>query len=321
MEMKVFRDIDSVGELPVPVVAIGNFDGAHLGHQRIIEMVTQRAKEAKGTSILMTFDPHPLSILRPAGRPPLIMPMSEKIGILGSLGLDVLLIVRFTREFADLTAEQFVEEILARKLAAKEVYVGPNFHFGRGGIGNFELLKKSGIDYGIRVVRVPVVFFDSKPVSSTRVREEILSGNVGSAAAMLGREYGIRGLVVHGRGRGAGLGFSTANLSTDNELIPGQGVYVTRAELSGKLCQSVTNIGDRPTFGEGEWVVEAHLLDYKGPALYGRTMRLMFCEFLREERKFDSPQALMEQIGKDVAATREWFKEHPLTETPSRHIK
>ncbi|MGH9868949.1 MAG: bifunctional riboflavin kinase/FAD synthetase [Candidatus Polarisedimenticolia bacterium] len=309
--MKVFRDLDAVGALPSPIVAIGNFDGVHLGHQKIIETVTARARAVGGTSILMTFDPHPLTILRPTGRPPLIMPMSEKIRMLGTLGLDMMLIVPFTREFASIPAEAFVEDVLARRLRATEVHVGTNFHFGKGGVGDFDLLRSEGARHGIAVERVPVVLHDSQPVSSTRIRENIARGAVDRAAAMLGREYTIRGLVVHGRGRGAGLGFSTANLSTDNELIPALGVYVTRAEVAGERHISVTNIGERPTFGEGERVVEAHLLDYPGPELYGRTMRLSFCTHLRSERKFESAQALTTQIRKDVAATRAWFKAHP----------
>jgi riboflavin kinase / FMN adenylyltransferase len=311
VEMKIFRDPDRIGQMPNPVLAIGNFDGVHLGHQKIIEMVTSRARQVQGTSILMTFDPHPLTILRPAGRPPLIMPMSEKIKVLSTLGLEVLLIIRFTREFASITAEQFVEDLLGRKLGVKEVYVGSNFHFGRGGVGDFELLRSEGARLGMLVDRVPVVLFDSQPVSSTRIRENIERGSVDRAAAMLGREYTIRGLVVHGRGRGQGLGFSTANLSTDNELIPAEGVYVTRAEVAGVTSPSVTNIGDRPTFGERERVIEAHMLDYAGAELYGRTMKLAFCSYLRQERRFDSPEALAAQIRRDVSAARAWFKGHP----------
>ena len=311
--MKVFRALDAVGSLPSPVIAIGNFDGVHLGHQKIIETVTSRARELGGTSIVMTFDPHPLTILRPAGRPPLIMPMSEKIRALAALGLDVMLIVPFTREFASIPAEEFVEGVLGRTLHAREIHVGTNFHFGRGGVGDFELLRSEGGRHGIDVSRVPVVLYDSQPISSTRIRENIARGAVDRATAMLGRPYTIRGLVVHGRGRGAGLGFSTANLSTDNELIPALGVYVTLADVGGASHISVTNIGERPTFGEGERVVEAHLLDYTGPELYGMTMRLGFCAHLRSERKFESPAALSAQIRKDVAATRTWFKSNPQT--------
>jgi riboflavin kinase/FMN adenylyltransferase len=312
VELKIFRDLDAVGTLPAPVIAIGNFDGVHLGHQKIVEVITARARALIGSSVVMTFDPHPLTILRPTGRPPLITPMSEKIRALSTLGLEVLLIVRFTREFASITAEQFVEEILARKLSARELHVGSNFHFGRGGVGDFELLKAEGSRFGMEVSRVPVVFFESRPISSTRIRENIERGAVDRAALMLGRLYAIRGLVVHGRGRGAGLGFSTANLSTDNELIPAQGVYVTRVELNGGAWPSVTNIGDRPTFGERERVIETHLLDYPGPELYGRTMRLSFCQHLRDERRFDSTAALTAQITRDVAAARAWFKDHPI---------
>ncbi len=311
VEMKVFRDPAAPGRLPSPVVAIGNFDGIHIGHRRIIETVTARAKAIEGTSIVMTFDPHPLTILRPAGRPPLIVPLSEKIRLLSTLGLDVLLIIPFTREFANVTAERFVEEILSRKVGAREVYVGSNFHFGRGGVGDFDLLRSEGDRHGVRVERVPVVLFDSRPVSSTRIRANIERGAVDRAARMLGREYAIRGLVVHGRGRGTGLGFSTANLSTDNELIPARGVYVTRAECSGRHHPSVSNIGDRPTFGEGERVIETHLLDYDGPDLYGRTMWLAFCAFLREEQRFESPGALTRQIERDVASSRDWFSKNP----------
>ena len=309
--MKIFRDLEALGTLPNPVVAIGNFDGVHLGHQKIIETVASRARAIDGTSMVMTFDPHPLTILRPAGRPPLIMPLSEKIAALGALGLQVLLIVPFTREFSQITAEQFVEGLLAHKLAAREVYVGSNFHFGRGGVGDFELLKSEGARHGIQVARVPVVLYDNQPTSSTRIRENIERGAVERAAGMLGRLYAIRGLVVHGRGRGARLGFSTANLSSDNELIPAEGVYVTRASVDGKSYASVSNIGDRPTFGERERVIESHLLDYAGPEMYGRTMRLAFCSYLREEHKFESSEALSAQIKKDVAAARAWFKAHP----------
>ena len=308
--MKIFRDLDNLGPLPSPIVAIGNFDGVHLGHQKIVEMITTRAREVSGTSIVMTFDPHPLSILRPAGRPPLITPMSEKIRALSMLGLDVLLIVRFTREFSSTSAETFAEDVLARRLGAREVHVGSNFHFGRGGVGDFELLRSEGQRHGFEVARVPVVFFDSRPISSTRIRDNIGRGAVERASQMLGRHYTIRGLVVHGRGRGARLGFSTANLSTDNELIPKEGVYVTRAEVDGVRYPSVTNIGDRPTFGERERVIEAHLLDYPGPELYGHTMRLSFCSHLRDERRFDSAGALTTQIGRDIAAARAWFVQH-----------
>jgi len=309
--VKIFRDVLSIGAIRAPHVGIGNFDGVHLGHQRILNAVIEGARSSGGTAVAMTFDPHPLTILRPAGRPPLITPLQEKIRILDRMGIDVLLLVPFTREFSALTGEQFVEEILGRRVGAKRAFVGANFHFGSGGQGDFELLRREGKHSGIEVEKVEVVFFDNRPVSSTRIRENIQRGGVERAALMLGREYALAGRGVPGRHRGKGLGFSTANLTTESELIPKDGVYVTRAEVAGRLLPSVTNIGDRPTFGEEERVIEAHILDYEGGPLYGETVRLNFCLRLRDERRFESPDALKEQISRDVAASRRWFAEHP----------
>jgi len=308
--MKVFRDLMAVGALPTPVVGIGNFDGIHLGHQRILETALDRARAVQGTAVAMTFDPHPLSILRPAGRPPLITPLEEKIRILGEIGLDVLLIVPFTREFSAIRAEEFVASVLGRQVGAKRVLVGANFHFGAGGQGDFELLRREGKKAGMEVEKVDVVFLDSRPVSSTRIRENILRGGVERATEMLGREYAITGRGVPGSHRGKGLGFSTANITTDFELIPADGVYVTRAEVGPAALPSVTNIGVRPTFGEHERVIETHILDYTGGVLYGETIRLAFCRRLRDERKFASPEELKDQIGQDVDATRKWFAKH-----------
>jgi riboflavin kinase/FMN adenylyltransferase len=305
--MKVFRDLQAVGSLPAPHVGIGNFDGIHLGHQRILAAVIDRARASGGTAVAMTFDPHPLTILSPTGRPPLITPLAEKIRVLEDLGLDVLLIVPFTRELSAVTAEAFVADILGRRVGAKRVFVGGNFHFGRGGQGDFELLRREGGKIGIEVSKVDVVFLDSRPVSSTRIRENIIRGAVDRAALMLGREYTISGRGVPGRHRGKGLGFSTANITTENELIPADGVYVTRAESGPSTHPSVTNIGVRPTFDEHERVIETHILDYEGGALYGETIRLAFCARLREERRFESAEALKEQIAQDVAAARGWF--------------
>jgi len=305
--MKVFRDLQAVGDLPSPHVGIGNFDGIHLGHQRILRAVIDRARASGGTAVAMTFDPHPLTILSPTGRPPIITPLAEKVRVLEDLGLDVLLIVPFTRELSAVTAEAFVADILGRRIGAKRVFVGANFHFGRGGQGDFELLRREGQRIGIDVEKVDVVLLESRPVSSTRIRENIIRGAVDHAALMLGREYAITGRGVPGRHRGKGLGFSTANITTENELIPADGVYVTRAEVGPSRHPSVTNIGVRPTFDEHERVIETHILDYKGGALYGETIRLAFCQRLRDERKFDSPDALKEQIAQDVAATRAWF--------------
>jgi riboflavin kinase / FMN adenylyltransferase len=305
--MKVFRALDAVGRMPTPHVGIGNFDGIHLGHQRLLSTVIDRARADGGTSVAMTFDPHPLSILRPGGRPPLIVPLEEKVRLLGEMGLDVLLIVPFTREFSAITAEEFVRRVLAQSVGARRIYVGTNFHFGRGGVGDFELLVREGARLGMDVEKVEVVIFDSRPISSTRIRENILDGNVDRVARMLGREYTLVGRGVPGMHRGKDLGFSTANLTTENELIPRDGIYVTRTELGGAKLPSSTYIGIRPTYGEQERVIETHILDYKGGPLYGETVRLSFCKRLRDDRRFDTPEDLSRQIALDVEATRKWF--------------
>jgi len=311
--MKTFRSIEAIGPIVGPHVGIGNFDGVHLGHQRLLKTVIERARAESGTAVAMTFDPHPLSILRPGGRPPLIAPLEEKIHILDQLGLDVLVIVPFTREFASITAEEFVGDILVRKVGARRVYVGTNFHFGSGGVGDFELLMREGARLGVEVEKVGVVLYDCRPISSTRIRENILAGHVERVAKMLGREHTLVGRGVPGKHRGKSLGFSTANLTTDNELIPRDGIYVTRAEVRGSWHPSSTYIGVRPTYDEKERVIEAHILDYHGDPLYGETVRLAFCEWLREDRRFENPALLADQIARDVEATRRWHAEHPWT--------
>jgi riboflavin kinase/FMN adenylyltransferase len=310
--MKIFRDLDAIGDMPARHVGIGNFDGLHLGHRRLIESVIREARAASGTSVVMSFDPHPLSILRPAGRPPLITPLPERVRLLSEMGLDVLLLVPFSREFASLTAEQFVSEILAKRLRAKRAYVGANFHFGRGGLGDGEVLQRESRSHGMEVERVDVVLFEGRPISSTRIREDILEGNVARVAMMLGRPYALAGSGIPGKHRGKDLGFSTANLTTENELIPRDGIYVTIAEAAGRTRASSTYIGVRPTYDESERVIETHILDYDGGPLYGQPVRVSFCEFLREDRRFDRPAGLAAQIAKDVAATRQWFEAHPL---------
>ena len=309
--MKIFRDLDAFGPLPSPHVAIGNFDGVHLGHQRLLRTVIEKARAGGGTPVAMTFDPHPLTILSPAGRPPLITPLAEKLRLIEAIGVEVLLLVPFTREFSAVTAEGFVGEILGSRVGAKHVYVGTNFHFGRGGRGDLDLLRIEGKRHGITVEKVEVILFDDRPVSSTRIRNNILKGCMDRVTEMLGREYALDGRGVEGRHRGKDLGFSTANLTTESELIPRDGVYVTRAEVEGLAHPSVTNVGVRPTFGEKERVIETHILDYRGDPLYGREVRLGFCARQRDECKFDGIEALREQIARDVSAARAWFRDHP----------
>lgn len=309
--MKIFRDLDAIGPLPAPHVGIGNFDGVHLGHQRLLATVIDRARAAGGTAVAMTFDPHPLTILKPDGCPPLITSLEEKIRLIRKCGIDILVLVPFTRDFARITAEAFVTDVLAGRVGARSVYIGVNFHFGSGGRGGIDLMRREGAKVGVEVIDVEIVLFDSRPVSSTRIRENILRGAMDRVTEMLGRDYALLGRGVEGKHRGRQLGFSTANLTTDSELIPRDGVYVTWTEVRGRRHPSVTNIGVRPTFGEKERVIESHILDYEGGALYGEPVRVGFTRRLRDEKRFSGVEELREQIGRDVQAARDWLRTRP----------
>ncbi len=305
--MKVFDDTETLrAHLSAPVATIGNFDGLHLGHQAIVRTVLARSRERGGSSLLITFDPHPLKVLAPERSPRMLTTRKQKLALLESTGLEFLLILPFTVELAEVTAEQFVRQCLAEGLGVKEVYVGANFNFGRGRAGNAELLVRTCAALGIRAAQVEEVRYLDSPISSSRIRRAIQSGEVELARELLGRPYVIEGTVIHGESRGAGLGFPTANLDTQNELVPQDGVYVTEAVIEEAPHPAVTNIGSRPTFERASYAVESHLLDVPGD-LYARPMEVRFLARLRPELKFDSPQALIAQVRKDVRRARDYF--------------
>ena len=305
--MKVFDEIETLrAHLSVPVSTIGNFDGLHLGHQAIIRTVLARGRETGGSSLLITFDPHPLQVLAPERAPRLLTTRRQKLDLIEATGIEFLLILPFTMELAEVTAEQFVRRYLAEGLGIREVYVGANFNFGRGRAGNAELLVRTCAELGIRAAQVPEVLSLGSPISSSRIRRAVQSGEVELARELLGRPYVIEGTVIHGESRGAGLGFPTANLDTRNELVPQDGVYVTEAVIEGRRHPAITNIGSRPTFAGASYAVETHLLESPGD-VYGRPMEVCFLARLRPELKFDSPQALVAQVRKDVQRARDYF--------------
>ncbi len=305
--MKVFGDIpDLRAHLRDPVATIGNFDGLHRGHLAIVERVRARAGETGGNSLLITFEPHPLKVLAPDRAPRMITTRRQKLALLEGAGLDFVLILPFTVELATVTAEDFVRRHLDAGLGVKEVYVGENFNFGRGRAGNAELLVRVCEDLGIRAEKVGEVCCLGSPVSSSRIRRAIQAGEVELARELLGRPYAAEGKVIRGDGRGAALGFPTANVGTENDLVPQDGVYVTEALLDGASRPGVTNIGSRPTFAGAAFAIETHLLDGGGD-LYDRAIELLFLARLRPELKFDSPQALVEQVRKDIARARAYF--------------
>ena len=283
-----------------PVLALGNFDGLHRGHVKIIERIQRGAAERGGTSVVLTFDPHPPRILRPDKAPPLLMTKPQKLDALGRSGVHGVAVVRFTREMSQWAPEQFVRTVLVEWLRVSEVWVGADFLFGRDRSGNFSLLKSLGAQHGFRAEKIDPVRYKDFVVSSTRIRRLVSEGRVDEAGALLGHHYAIDGSIVEGAKRGREIGFPTANLATENDLIPPHGVYATTMTIDGAAYPSVTNVGTRPTFEDQvKTVVETHLIN-QSMDLYGRQVRLAFVQRLRDERKFPDLEALVEQIGADV---------------------
>lgn len=288
-----------------PVLALGNFDGLHRGHVKIIERIQRGATERGGTSVVLTFDPHPPRVLRPEKAPPLLMTKAQKIDALSRAGVQGAAVVRFTREMSQWEPEQFVQKVLVDWLRVAEVWVGADFLFGRERSGNFTLLRSLGAQFGFRAEKIDPIRYKDFVVSSTRIRRLVSEGRVDEAGALLGHHYAIDGTVVEGARRGREIGFPTANLSTGNDLIPPHGVYATVLTLDGEVMPSVTNVGQRPTFGDQlAMTIETHVIG-KSLDLYGRQVRLAFVQRLRDERRFPDLEALVEQISADVRrATR-----------------
>ncbi len=304
--MKVFDDLETLrAHLRAPVVTIGNFDGLHRGHQAIIRRVLERSRTA-GSSLVITFDPHPLKVLAPERAPRMLLTRRQKLALLQDSGVEFVLVLPFTMELAEVAPEAFVRTHLHDALGAREVYVGANFNFGHRRAGNAALLVRLCGDLGIRAEQVGEVLYLDSPVSSSRIRRALQSGEVELARELLGRPYVVEGTVVHGESRGAGLGFPTANLDPQSELIPQDGVYVTEAALAESRHPAVTNIGSRPTFAGASFAVETHLLDHPAD-LYGQPMEIRFLARLRSELKFDSTEALVAQVRRDVERSRAYF--------------
>jgi riboflavin kinase/FMN adenylyltransferase len=282
-----------------PVVAVGNFDGVHRGHQALVGAAVRRARETEGPAIALTFDPHPARILKPERAPRSLMTLEHKSECLAALGVDVLAVLPFTAELAAESPEGFVGRVLMGALQARAVVVGEGFRFGRGRAGDVLELQRLGEHLGFEVLAVPAVLHEGRPVSSTRIRESLALGDVATAAALLGRPYFVEGAVVRGDGRGRQLGIPTANLEVANEILPRPGVYAARVRIpSGELWPSVVNVGRRPTFGGDALTVEAHLLGFEAD-LYGQSLRLLFEARLRDERAFPGREALVAQIRED----------------------
>ena len=308
--MQVVRDPLRTTDLPRGGVGtIGNFDGVHLGHRKILESVVARARAVGRPSFAITFEPHPMAVLRPDQAPRRIQTLRQKEEAIEAIGVETLLVVPFTRDLSLMEPEDFVRALLRDRLGASEILVGAHFAFGRGKRGDIALLARLGAECGFAASAVEEVVVDGAPVSSTRIRRALERGAIGESNAMLGREYELDGLVARGDRLGHQIGVPTINLEPENELSPADGVYVTEIEIRsfGRRFPSVSNIGRRPTLYEDyATTIETFVLDFSAD-VYGERVRLFFLERLREERKFPSMMDLKAQIQNDVAATREYF--------------
>ncbi|HMK56153.1 MAG TPA: bifunctional riboflavin kinase/FAD synthetase [Dissulfurispiraceae bacterium] len=303
--MEIIRGLPDSLSFRAPVVTVGNFDGVHIGHQKILRAVVAKAAEFRGTPVAMTFDPHPVRVLSPERGLKLINSFDEKTRLIANAGIKTLICVEFNRAFAHTEAEEFIRDIIVRRLKAKWVVVGHNYTFGRGKKGDASLLRRRGRKYGFGVTVVRYAKVAGGIVSSSRVRQSVSAGKVGDTAKMLGRAYYIDGVVIKGAGRGnALLNTPTANLDTDNELLPKEGVYAVRVSIGDHIYDGVANLGSNPTFKEGKMSYEVHIFDFC-ENLLGKPLRLHFIGRIRDEKKFARIEDLFDQIRMDINSARQ----------------
>src|SRR5436305_3211704 len=307
--MKTLRSVSELSQLPGPLfIAIGVFDGVHLGHQAVISTSAEHALAENGTALVVTFDPHPEKVLQPEKAPHLLTATSHKIALIQTLGVRHLLVIPFNTQFAATEPEDFVQQLVQHSNPLREICVGHEWSFGKNRRGNLELLTKLGATFDFNVVGIRPVALKGEIISSTTIRRAVETGDLKKAAAMLGREYTILGTVVHGDDLGKNIGFPTANLSAHNEQFPPNGVYAATAQMTDAMYRGVVNLGVRPTVTKGvsDRVLEIHLLDFDRD-IYGRDVEVRFVKFLRAESKFENVDALVAQIRRDVDQARELF--------------
>jgi riboflavin kinase/FMN adenylyltransferase len=304
--MEVVHSIPELARLRGPLfLAIGVFDGVHLGHQAVISTSAQNARNIAGTPVVVTFDPHPAKVLRPEDAPHLLTATAHKIALIKALGVEHLLVIKFDREFASTTPQEFVRQLVENSRPLRQICVGHEWSFGKNRAGNLDLLKSLGQQSNFDVIGIKPVRVNGSVVSSTAIRTAVQNGDFARAAEMLGRDYTILGTVVHGQAIGNSLGFPTANLSAHSEQFPPNGVYLAEASLDGNSYHGVINLGVRPTVARGvpERTLEIHLLDFDRD-IYGRDIEVRFDRFLRTEMKFANVDELRDQIRKDVESAR-----------------
>ena len=302
--MEIIRDLGALARHPYPVTAIGNFDGVHLGHRAILKAAIDHARAAGGTAFALTFDPLPAKLLAPARAPRLILTPDDKLETLRLSGIDGVIVLDFTLELSLLSPRDFVRDCLRGKIGVREVVVGHSVNFGHNRAGNAAMMVELGREFGFDTEVVGPIKIGGIEVSSTKVREAIAAGDLRGAARLLGRYHFLRGPVVRGRERGRTIGFPTANLASETECIPPDGVYATRVILDDGAYPAIANIGMRPTFSESERSIEAHIFDFTRD-IYGMRIKLELVERIRAERKFDNADALKAQIALDLSKVRE----------------
>jgi len=308
--MQVFRHLEEVpADLGPTVVSVGNFDGVHIAHQAVVRKMAERAHAIGGKAVAVTFEPHPLRILRPDSAPKLLSPIEMKLSLLEETGVDAVLVLPFTRDVSLMSAHDFARNVLVDTLHAREVHEGYNFHFGHKAEGNVATLAEFGREMGFAVHTYSEQLLRGHHVSSSEIRQLIAAGRVERARALLGRPFSI--VSTPGRGRGYGTRYTvpTVNLARYDELVPANGVYITWMRISGECFHAVTNVGVRPTFGPDSFAIESHLLNFHPIELLAQTeVELIFLKRLRDEKKFDSIDALKEQIGRDVDRAQRFFR-------------
>jgi riboflavin kinase / FMN adenylyltransferase len=302
--MEIIRAIDELPPHPFPVVALGNFDGVHLGHRAILKAAIDRARDVAGTAFALTFDPLPAKVLAPSRAPRLILAPEDKLELLRASGIDAVIVIDFTLALSRLTPDEFVRDYLLGRIGARAVVVGHSVSFGHKRGGNAEVMVELGRRMDFESIVVGPVTVEGEEVSSTRIRELIAAGEIRAAARLLGRNHFLSGTIVHGRERGRTIGFPTANLDAATECLPPDGVYATRVILPDGAFPSITNVGMRPTFAEPARTIEAHIFDFDRN-IYGARIQLEILERIRGERKFESGQALAAQIAQDLKRAKE----------------
>lgn len=307
--MRIFRHLDEIpADWNTTIVSIGNFDGVHCGHQHVLAQVVERARQSGAKSIAVTFDPHPLRVLRGDSAPLLITPLDQKLAALQKTEIDATLVITFDKQFSTTSARDFAKEIVARRLRAKEVHEGSNFHFGHRAEGDCEKLKQFGKEFGFDVFVYPEMRVRGEAVSSSRIRQLLTAGEVGKVRHLLGRAFSILSTPAKGRGYGSRYTVPTINLAPYSELVPRNGVYVTCTRVGRETFESVTNLGTRPTFAGESFAIETHLLNFHPLGLDESTeVEISFLKWLRPEIKWPNPEALREQIGKDVKKAKRFF--------------